>query len=125
MARSETVRRVKSYSAATGFVYQYYFFEVLRAVRDRREGREYTYLVSADRRMAFPLKIFVERAALDAWARRTGRGLTGTEEYAVAKLRLFQAFDENSALPSAGGASSFDIRVDETNLDGLLGQLDL
>ena len=125
MARPDAVRRVKSYSAATGFVYQYYFFEVLPAVRARKEGREYTYMVSADRQTAFPLKIFVEKAALDAWTQRTGRGLTGTEEYAVAKLRLFEVFDEISALPGAAAASSFDIRVDETNLDGLLRQLDL
>ena len=28
MPRPEAVRRVKSYSAATGYVYQYYFYEV-------------------------------------------------------------------------------------------------
>ena len=125
MARPDAVRRVKSYSAASGFVYQYYFFEVLPARRTGREGREYTYMVSADRRSVFPLKIFVEKDALAASTRRTGRGLTGTEEYAVAKLRLFQAFDELNAPLDAGGAASIDLRVDQANLDGFLQQLDL
>src|SRR2546427_13040407 len=49
MARPDAARRVKSYSAASGFVYQYYFFEVLPARRTGKEGREYTYMVSADR----------------------------------------------------------------------------
>ncbi len=98
---------------------------MLPARRTGREGREYTYMVSADRRSAFPLKIFVEKDALAASTRRTGRGLTGTEEYAVAKLRLFQAFDELNAPLDAGGAASIDLRVDQANLDGFLQQLDL
>jgi len=119
MARPDAARRVKSYSAASGFVYQYYFFEVLPARRTGKEGREYTY------RSVFPLKIFVEKDALGASTRRTRRGLTGTEEYAVAKLRLFQAFDELNAPLDAGGAASIDLRVDQANLDGFLQQLDL
>src|SRR5207247_2068575 len=111
---------------ASGFVYQYYFFEVLSARRTGREGREYTYMVSTDRRSAFPLKIFVEKDALaPTGSGRTRRGLTGTEEYAVAKLRLFQAFDELNAPLDAGGAASIDLRVDKSNLDGFLQQLDL
>src|SRR5437667_133505 len=76
-------------------------------------------------RSAFPLQIFVEKDALAASTRRTGRGLTGTEEYAVAQLRLFQAFDELNAPLDAGGAASIDLRVDQANLDGFLQQLDL
>lgn len=125
MARPDAVRRIKSYSAATGFVYQYYFFEVLPARRARNEGREYTYMVSADRQGVFPLKIFVEKAAVEAWSRRAGRALTGTEEYAVAKLRLFQAFDEIAALRSEADAEFADLQVDAENLDALLSQLDI
>jgi len=36
MPRPDAVRRVKSYSAADGYVYQYYFFEGNRA---QKEGR--------------------------------------------------------------------------------------
>lgn len=125
MARSETVRRVKTYSSATGFVYQYYFFEVNPTHRAHAAGREYVYMVSADRHTVFPLKIFVARAALEAWSAQTGRALTGTEEYAAAKLRLFQAFDEIETLQSAADAEKSDLRVDESNLDTLLKQLDI
>jgi len=121
MARPEAARRVKSYSAATGFVYQYYFYEVQKARRGFSAGTEFVYMVSVDRQRVFPLKIFVRKDALEKWSARTGRGLSGTEEYAVAKMRLFQAFDEVEGL----AASPPDLQVDDSNLDGLLSQLDL
>src|SRR2546430_1169939 len=94
MARPDAVRRVKSYSAADGFVYQYYFFEGNRAQRGSSPGGEFTYVVSVDRQTAFPFKIFVHQSALDGWAAQNGRALSSSEEYAVAKMRLFNAFDE-------------------------------
>ncbi len=121
MARPEAVRRVKSYSAATGYVYQYHFYEVQKTRRGLASGTEYVYMVSADRRKVFPLRIFVRRGAVDNWGRKNGRELTGTEEYAVAKMRLFQAFDEVENLVSA----STELVVDEANLETLLQQLDL
>jgi hypothetical protein len=125
MPRPDAVRRVKSYSAATGFVYQYYFFEVERAQRGTVAGADYTYMVSLDRATSFPLKIFVEKAALDAYTRRTRRALTGTEEYALAKMRLFAAFDEAAVPTNAADGAACDFRVDDSNIEGLLAQLDL
>jgi len=121
MPRPEAVRRVKSYSAATGYVYQYYFYEVEKARRGNSSGTEYVYMVSVDRQRVFPVKVFVVKDSLDKWSARTGQQLTGTEEYAVAKMRLFQAFDEIEAM----AAKTPDLTVDETNLDGLISQLDL
>jgi hypothetical protein len=121
MSRPDVVRRVKSYSAATGVVYQYYFYEVEKSRRGLDAGTEYTYMVSVDRKTVFPLRIFVRRAALDAWSRHTGRALTGTEEYAVAKMRLFQAFDEVEDLASAPP----NLEVDSSNLETLLAALDI
>jgi len=123
MPRPDAVRRVKSYSAADGYVYQYYFFEGNRAQRDGSPGGEFTYVISADRRSAFPFKIFVEQSALDAWAKLNGRPLTSSEEYAVAKMRLFQAFDEGSVQAPPGGKQRGEVLVDESNLEDLLGQL--
>jgi len=40
MPRPDAVRRVKSYSAADGYVYQYYFFEAIVRQRDGRPGGE-------------------------------------------------------------------------------------
>src|SRR5262245_54908766 len=94
MSRPEAVRRVKSYSAATGYVYQYYFYEVHKTRRAGAEGTEYVYMVSADRKKVFPLRIFVRHDGVESWGRGAGRALSGTEEYAVAKMRLFEALDE-------------------------------
>lgn len=121
MARPEVAHRIKSYSAATGFVYQYCFVEVQRARRGLSLGTEYTYIVSVDRHENFPLSVFVRQSAADKWAKRQGRKLTGTEEYAVAKMRLFQAFDEMEDLATARP----ELSVDDTNLKALLEKLDL
>jgi len=123
MPRPDAVRRVKSYSAADGYVYQHYFFEGNRAQREGSPGGEFTYVISADRRSAFPFKIFVKQSALDAWAKQNGRPLTSSEEYAVAKMRLFQAFDEGSVQAPAEGQPAGEVLVDESNLEDLLGQL--
>ncbi len=123
MPRPDAVRRVKSYSAADGYVYQYYFFEAERARRGSSPGGEFTYVVSADRRSAFPFKIFVMQSALDAWAKQNGRPLSSSEEYAVAKMRLFQAFDEGSVQAPPAGQQPREVVVDESNLEVLLGQL--
>src|ERR1700730_13653600 len=121
MPRPEAVRRVKSYSAATGYVYQYYFYEVEKGRRGSSAGTEYVYMVSMDRQHVFPLRIFVQHDALEKWSARTGQKLTGTEEYAVAKMRLFQAFDEIEGL----AAKPPDLTVDSSNLESLLSQLDI
>lgn len=112
---------MKSYSASTGYVYQYYFFEVNHSRRGVAAGTEYVYMVSVDRKTTFPLAIFVRHDALAEWARANGRPLTGTEEYALAKVRLFQAFDDVEDLAAARP----DLVVDSSNLESLLSALDI
>ena len=121
MPRPEAVRRVKTYSAATGYVYQYYFYEVQKSRRGFSPGTEYVYMVSRDRRQVFPLRIFVKQSAVEKWGLSAGRSLSGTEEYAVAKLRLFQVLDESQDAE----AKQIEVTVDESNLEPLLAQLDL
>ena len=121
MARPEVVRRVKSYSAATGVVYQYYFYEVQKSSRGSVAGTEYVYMLSVDRKTVFPVRIFVRRDAREKWEASNRRSLTGTEEYAVAKMRLFQAFDEVEDLAAAPP----ELVVDSSNLESLLATLDL
>jgi len=123
MARPDAVRRIKTYSAADGFVYQYYFYEGNRGNRSGSPGGEFTYIISADRQSNFPFRIFVRQAALEAWATNNGRVLTSSEEYAVAKMRLFQAFDEGLVKAAPSGHQPGEVYVDEANLEDLLGQL--
>jgi len=120
-ARSQAVRRVKSYSAASGYVYQYYFHEVEKTRRGFAVGTDYVYMVSADRKTAFPVRVFVRADAVRDWGNKAGREMTGTEEYAVAKVRLFLGFDE--AADPAGLPR--ELVVDATNLESLLNTLDL
>ncbi len=75
--------RLKSYSAASGYVYEYYF--------RGQNGAEYRFDVSADRKTFSPVYVRLDPAAV---ARAAGRELSSVEEYAVAKMSLFAAFDE-------------------------------
>ena len=121
VARPDHARRVKSYSAATGFVYQYYFLETQKSRRGLHGGTDYVYMVAVDRGAAFPLRVFVRHDAVRQWSKKSGRQMSGTEEYAAAKMRLFQAFDEVEDLSAARP----HLIVDDSNLDALLAQLDL
>ena len=125
MARPDAVRRVKSYSAANGYVYQYYFYEVNRTSHKGTPAGEFVYAVSVDRQSAFPVRILVHKSALDAWGKANGRPLTSSEEYAVAKMRLFHAFDEGAVPHTAEAAGQVDLLVDESNLETMLEQLNI
>jgi len=79
------------------------------------------YMVSVDRKKVFPLRIFVRADAVEKWSNEAGRSLSSTEEYAAAKMRLFEALDQIERIDS--GQS--ELVVDDTNLSSLLSQLDL
>jgi len=125
MTRPDAVRRVKSYSASNGYVYQYCFYEVNRITYEDRPAGEFIYAISADRNATFPLRIVVVQTALEAWAQANGRALTSSEEYAVAKMRLFQAFDEGEVPVTAPGADELRLLVDESRLEDLLRMLNI
>lgn len=121
VTRPGTAHRIKSYSSETGYTYQYYFYEVNKARRGFASGTEYVFMVSVDRKTVFPLRVFVRGDAVRGWGKQTGRELSGTEEYAAAKMRLFQAFDEVEGLATA----RLELEVDSANLDALLRKLDI
>lgn len=123
MSRPESVRRIKSYSAASGYVYQYSFSEVNRLNVNGEEIGEFLYAVSADRKTSFPVRILVEQQALNNWARVNGRALTSSEEYAIAKMRFFQALDEEEEPLNEETAAQRPFVVTDANLEGLLKQL--
>ena len=125
MAKPEAVRRIKSYSAANGYVYQYCFYELNRVDVDGQPAGEFIYAISADRTTSFGLRIFVMQKALENWARTNGRALTSSEEYAVAKMRLFQAFDEGAVPATAEEGRSVVLVVDESNLEEMLKLLNI
>lgn len=116
---------MKSYSAANGLVYQYRFYEVNRVTYDGGPAGEFIYAVSCDRKTTFGLRIIVQQAALEAWAGANGRPLTSSEEYAVAKMRLFQAFDEGAVPQAAAATAEASLLVDVSNLENLLTMLNI
>ncbi len=115
-----TVRRIKTYSAGTGYVYQYHFDEV-RSPRQRggEDGSEYVFLASRDRKTTFPIPIFLRRTALAAWAQAHGRELSGSEQYAAVKMRLFHFFDE----AEDAEAEQMAVEVTAENISELLATL--
>jgi hypothetical protein len=87
------VRRLKTYSAQSGYVYLYYFEGSHTTARNADSGREYVFQVSADRKTFLSVPVLVPDPALAAWE-EAHRPLIDAERYAVAKIALFQAFDE-------------------------------
>ena len=63
-------------------------------MREKERGTEFVFDVSADRADSFPATVFAGEEALDSWQENHGRKLAGNERYAIAKMALFQAFDE-------------------------------
>ena len=91
---SPTVRRQKTYSAQSGYVYQYYFAGMRMREQDGSLGTQYVFDVTADRKSFFETSLFLERRVLESWTRQHGRDLNASEIYGIAKILLFRAFDE-------------------------------
>jgi hypothetical protein len=86
------VRRVKTHSADSGYVYQYYY----EGQRAAGGGVEYVFSASSDRTQYFPVVVVLTVEAVQAWERDRGRELSGPERYGIAKIALRQAFDERA-----------------------------
>lgn len=110
------VRRQKTYSAQSGYVYQYYYEGHRPYNRDRDKGAEYVFDVSADRKTSRPVSVLLSDTAVEDWENRHGRTLPGSERYAIAKMALFQAFDERPD-PAAMTA---DVRVRAADVEAIL-----
>jgi len=91
-----TIRRIKTYTGQTGYVYQYYFVGKRSALDNDPEApaTEYIFDVTSDRKITYAVSIFLRAEALETWAASRGRSLSEPEQYAGVKLRLMQAFDE-------------------------------
>jgi hypothetical protein len=116
------LRRQKTYSAQSGYVYQYYFAGRRPNSLDGDRGTEYVFDVSADRKTSFPVSVFVMEGAVRQWETGHGRELTANERYAIAKLSLFNAFDERErpALmrePVKARAADVDAILESLNID--------
>ena len=116
LSGAPAVRRQKTYSAQSGYVYQYFYEGHRRFRREDEEGTEFVFEVSGDRRTSAPVSVFVIDEAVRAWEEKHGRSLAPAERYATAKMALFQAFDER-AHP---GLMKQDIRVRAADIEAIL-----
>ena len=114
-----SIRRQKTYSAQSGYVYQYYYEGNRRYRRDGEEGVEFVFDVSADRKTSAGVSVYVTDEAVAAWEQKHGRALVSSERYATAKMALFQAFDER-ANP---GLMKQDVRVRAADMEAILSSL--
>src|SRR6266849_4834204 len=80
------VRRQKTYSAESGYVYQYFYEGQRPAERDGSPGAQYVFSVSSDRKASVPVSVFLSEEALGIWQTGHDRQLGSTERYAVAKM---------------------------------------
>ncbi len=115
------VRRQKTYSAESGYVYQYFYEGQRPAKRDGAAGTEFVFDISAYRKSSFPLSVFLSDEAVQSWQREHGRVLGSTECYAVAKMSLFQAFDQR---PSPDHMNE-EVRVQAADVESILATLDI
>lgn len=115
------MRRQKTHSAQSGYVYQYFYEGQRSASRDGAPGTQYVFNVSADRKSSFAVSVFVGDEAVEEWQGGHARQLSATERYAVAKMALFQAFDERDA-PTM---MSEEVRVQAPDVELILATLDI
>ena len=113
-----TVRRIKTYTAQTGYVYQYYFVGKREALASDPESpaTEYVFDVSSDRKTTFAVSVFLGPGAIEAWSAARGRKLSEPEGYAAVKLRLMQGFDEIPNMLQSGRR----LRVEASEICDLL-----
>jgi hypothetical protein len=117
------VRRIKTYTAETGFVYQYYFVGKREALPGAEEGPacEYIFDVTPDRKSMYAVSVFLQTDATDFWAQAHGRALSEAELYAAAKLRLLQGLDEIADIRISGRR----LLVSSQNIEEVLEVLEL
>jgi hypothetical protein len=108
---AKAVRRLKTYTGAQGYVYQYYFVGKRAALPDDAESpaTEFVFDVTSDRKLTYAVSVFLPEKSVTAWDAAHGRQLTESEEYAAAKLRLFRAFDELADVKADGRRLVIDV----------------
>lgn len=116
-----TVRRLKTYTGAQGYVYQYYFVGKRAALPDDAEApaTEFIFDVTSDRKLTYSVSVFLPEGPPQAWAAAHGRPLNEAEQYAAVKVRLFRAFDELEDVRADGRR----LTIDTTLLDEALATL--
>jgi len=120
-APNTPIRRLKTYTGAQGYVYQYYFVGKRPALGDDPEApaTEFVFDVTSDRKLTFAVSVFLPDGPREAWNKAHGRPLNDAEQYAAVKMRLFRAFDETEDLKTHGRRLTIDAALLEEVLASL------
>ena len=116
-----TIRRMKTYSGAQGYVYEYYFVGKRAALPDNAEApaTEFVFDVTSDRKLTYSVSVFLPQGPLTAWSLRHGRALNDAEQYAAVKMQLFRAFDELEDMKANGRRLRIDTQLLEEAMENL------
>jgi hypothetical protein len=112
-----TIRRLKTYTGSQGYVYQYYF--VGQRPGTKLQATEFVFDVTSDRKTTYPVTVMLQDSAVAEWAQVHGRPLSGSEQYAAVKMRLFRAFDEAGSMQKEGRQLQVDAAFLEDSLASL------
>jgi len=115
------VRRMKTYSAQSGYVYQYCYEGQRPFQKSGEKGTEFVFSISSDRKTWSGCKVLLPDGAATSWEAAHERELSATERYAIAKMALFQAFDERET-PATMKA---DVLVRNADVEGIVETLGL
>jgi hypothetical protein len=121
LAGAPPLRRLKTYSAQSGYVYQYCYEGQRSFQHSGDRGTEFVFSLSADRKTWRPCKVLLPGGAVASWEAAHARELSATERYAIAKMALFQAFDDR-ATPALMKA---DILVRNDDVEAIVENLGL
>ena len=121
MSPKPPIRRLKTYTGAQGYVYQYYFVGKRPALPGDSESpaTEYIFDVTSDRKLTYAVSIFFPDSTRAAWNDSHGRPLNDAEQYAAVKVRLFRAFDELEDVKTHGRRLTIDANLLEESLASL------
>jgi hypothetical protein len=112
--------RQKTYSAESGYVYQY----VLASFRQHRHAGEgvhdYSFEVSGGRGAPTAVSILLRASVLHQWETEHGRELTASERYAIAKVTLKRQLDASETPQSVPPRVAPDVS-DVDDISSLLG----
>ena len=86
-----------------------------------QRGTEFVFNVSADRKTSSQVSVFISDEAMRSWQQESGRTLSATERYAIAKMALFQAFDERETPEEACA----DVQVGPADVRAILASLNI
>ena len=107
------VRRLKTYTAQTGYVYDYYFVGKRPALPSDplAPSVEYIFDISSDRKTTCAVSVFLSPQVVESYAAGHGRTLSEPEQYAAVKMRLLQALDEIPDMLHDGRRLTLDVEA--------------